>query len=161
MTTPIVTRLVGGPADGRLHPTVANIFGTPPAAIVATAPDGMLGAAPAADDRLRGMDVPHTAVPVIRSNYFYVGTTDAAGNHIYVHTGMDSWWGAPNEAEVPPEPYTAPGGWQWVRYIGGQLDGVLDRLPVCFTRWHAWRTTRVRDQHGAMLFLWTELGIWG
>lgn len=160
MTTPLVARLVGGPCDGRLHATVANIFGGPPAAIVALATDGLSAAEAHQDARLRGMDMPHTELKVTRSNYFYVGESDGQDHPLYVHHGLNAWWGAPNPEEMPEEPQR-PGGWRWVRYVGGALDGTLDRLPVLVTRWHDWRTTRVVDQYGVMIYLWTELGNWG
>lgn len=159
MTTPITVRLVGGPADGAIETHPLNTFGAPPAAI------GHLGTSPlrgadAMPAELRGMDMPYTPLFVRRSDYFYTGAADPDYRPLYVHQSLSAWWGAPNEEECPEDPWEAPGGWQWVRYVGGDLDGTLDRLPVHFTRWHAWRTARVRDQYGVMLYLWTELASW-
>lgn len=160
MTTPIPVRLVGGPADGRIQAESPNIFGTPPAAIAHLEANSLRAADPDASSRLRGMDMPHTTLYVNRSDYFYTGAADDQYRPVYVHQSLNGWWGAPNDEEIPDPPWEAPGGWQWVRYVGGALDGTLDRLPVRFTRWHDWRTTRVRDQHDVMIFLWNELAVW-
>lgn len=159
MTTPIAVRLVGGPADGRIEEHPLNTFGAPPAAI------GHLGTSPlrgaeAAPAELRGMDMPYTPLYVRRSDYFYTGATDVDYRPLYVHQSLNSWWGAPNDEDRPEDPWEAPGGWRWVRYVGGALDGVLDRLPVRVTRWHDWRTTRVLDPHGVMIYLWNDLRTW-
>lgn len=160
MTTPIPVRLVGGPADGRIEAHPLNTFGAPPAAIAHLEANALSTADPDQSHRLRGMNMPYTPLYVRRSDYFYTGANDVDYRPLYVHQTLSAWWGAPNDEEIPPEPWEAAGGWQWVRYVGGQLDGTLDRLPVRFTRWHDWRTTRVRDQHGAMIYLWTDLSSW-
>lgn len=152
--TLIDVRLVGGDFDGQIHRVPVNAMGMPPAAYGAT-PERWLTDEMAA---LREPDDGNVVLPIVRSDYFATGATDDQYRPVYTHRTLSAWWFAPNEHEKPEEPWADV--WEWVRYVGGPLDGTLDRLPTRFTRWHVYRRARLRDQHGVMIYLCQELRMW-
>lgn len=150
----IDVRLVGGDFDGQLHRVAVDSMGMPPAAYGATPERWITDEMAAIPESEEGRAV----LPVVRSDYFATGGSDPGYRPVYVHKTLSAWWWPPNGEEKPEEPWADV--WEWVRYVGGPLDGTLDRLPTRFIRWHTYRKARVRDQHGVMIYLCQDLRMW-